>query len=67
MQAIINEEMLIIGGDILLSVEGKQVASNPKVIGSIKNTIKQVEKGGKIKLTLLRGGEVIDLFATRRR
>jgi S1-C subfamily serine protease len=65
MEAMIDEDILIIGGDIVLSVQGIQVSSDPRVIGGIKEAIKKVPRNGEIRLSVLRGGERLELAAVR--
>ena len=60
-EVTINEEKLIIGGDIILSINGVQVEATDDSLLSIANTIRRQEGEVPIKLEVLRAGKVITL------
>jgi len=61
--ATIDGQQLGLGGDIILSVEGIPATSEDN-IERIRNKVAGVPPGGPFKVTVLRGGKVIELTGT---
>ena len=59
----IDGQQMVLGGDIILSVEGI-AASNPSNMVKIRDHLATLKQGADIKATVLRGGRVIDLKGT---
>jgi S1-C subfamily serine protease len=64
-RAKIGEESLILGGDIILSVMGIEVAARPEVGSEIKKSVKSLPVGSDIPLTVLRDGKKIKVTAKK--
>jgi S1-C subfamily serine protease len=64
-RAKIGEESLILGGDIILSVMGIEVAARPEVRSEIKKSVKSLPVGSDIPLTVLRDGKKIKVTAKK--
>jgi len=62
---IAGEEALI-GGDIILSVQGIPVGAEVEGLEAILSAVAAVQPGGTISVTVLRGGVQVDLSARRR-
>ena len=60
-EVTINEDKLIIGGDIILSINGVKVEATDDSLLSIANTIKRQDGDVPIRLEVLRAGKVITL------
>jgi serine protease Do len=56
----IEGEKLIVGGDIILSIQGKKIESEEDML-NLNLTLKPLKKGEKIQLTVMRGGKVVEL------
>ena len=58
--ATIGGEQVVLGGDIVLAVDGVQANSVANMV-KIKDTASAAKGGTPVKLTILRGGRVLDL------
>jgi serine protease Do len=58
--AVIDGQTLVVGGDILLEVEGITVAT-PADAGKIRDRLNQLRSGAPIKAKVLRAGQVLQL------
>lgn len=59
--AIIGGQQVLIGGDIILAVEGMEIT--PEVMADVRRKLPDTEPGSIISLTILRAGEVIEISA----
>jgi S1-C subfamily serine protease len=59
--AIIGGQQVLIGGDIILAIEGVKIT--PDVMGDVRRELPDIKPGSIIKLTILRAGKVIELSA----
>ena len=58
--AVMDGQSLVVGGDILLEVEGITVAT-PADAGKIRDRLNQLRSGAPIKAKVLRAGQVLQL------
>jgi len=65
-RATIGDEELIVGGDIILAVGGVSL-SGPGAYERIRKVMDETAPGDKVKVTILRKGEVIELTGIRPR
>lgn len=61
MEMTINEKKLIVGGDIILAINGVKFEESDESLLEISRTIERRESNAPIELTVLRGGKVITL------
>jgi len=61
MQALIGEQELLVGGDILLSVQGIPITGGPDDYVDIREAVLRLKEGDELTLKVLRGGEVVEL------
>lgn len=59
--ARIGDETLVVGGDIILTVQGITVTGEEPTLRRIRRAIGALEPGEQIKLTILRAGETMEL------
>jgi len=59
-QATIDGDQLVVGGDIILSVEGIEVRSAADLV-KIRETMNRLRSGQPFKATVLRAGKVVEL------
>lgn len=59
--ARIGDETLVVGGDIILTVQGITVTGQEPTLRRIRKAIGALEPGEQIKLTILRAGETLEL------
>jgi hypothetical protein len=64
-RSILDQEVLI-GGDIILSVQGISVGGNLEGAEPIRRALAELESGGTLTVTVLRGGRQIELSARKR-
>ncbi len=64
-QTIIKGIPLIIGGDIVLAIQGIEVSADLQIVGRIRKSIKNIPVGGEIRLKVLRAGKTFDLSVRR--
>ena len=61
-EMIIDEEKLIVGGDIILAINGVKFENSDEALLNISKTIERKDDGSTpVKLTVLRGGKIIEL------
>ncbi len=60
-RATIDNEDLIVGGDIIFEVAGIPLASGPGSLNAIRNVLNRARPGEEVQLKVLRAGEVIEL------
>jgi serine protease Do len=58
--AVIDGEKLVVGGDIILAVEGIQLRGSPDLV-KIRETLNRLASGRPFKATVLRAGKVVEL------
>ncbi len=61
LEMTINEKKFIVGGDIILAINGVKFEENDEALLEISRTIERRETNSPIELTVLRGGKVIKL------
>jgi S1-C subfamily serine protease len=61
-RALIGEEELIVGGDIVLAVQDIAV-SGPESLAKIRARILSMNPGDAVNVTVLRGGKKVSLLA----
>ena len=62
LKMIIDEEKLIVGGDIILAINGVKFENSDEALLNISKTIERKDDGSTpVKLTVLRGGKIIEL------
>lgn len=66
-RARIGSEEMLVGGDIVLGVGGIAIAPNNASIEQIQNQLSQLRVGDTLRVSVLRGGKVVRLFAARPR
>jgi len=59
--AIIGDQELLIGGDIILAIEGIEIT--PDVMGDMRKKLPRLKRGEIVTLTILRAGKVFKLSA----
>lgn len=65
LEAEIGDQKLVIGGDIVLAVSGLEVRAEAERLQEIQERLLQLGPDDRLSLTVLRGGEVIELSARR--
>jgi serine protease Do len=63
MRATIGDESLIVGGDIVLGIQGISLAA-PNSLVTVRQTITELRPGEPVTVTVLRGGKTITLTTT---
>jgi serine protease Do len=58
--AVIDGEKLVVGGDIILAVEGVQLRGSPDLV-KIRETLNRLASGRPFKASVLRAGKVVEL------
>jgi S1-C subfamily serine protease len=58
--AVIDGEKLVVGGDIILAVEGIQLRGSPDLV-KIRETLNRLASGRPFKASVLRAGKVVEL------
>jgi len=66
-RARIGSEEMLVGGDIILGVSGVPIAPNNASLEQIQNQLSQLRQGDTLRVSVLRGGKVVRLFAVRPR
>lgn len=66
-RARIGSEEMLVGGDIILGVSGVAIAPNNASLEQIQNQLSQLRVGDTLRVSVLRGGKVVRLFAVRPR
>ena len=66
-RARIGSDEMLVGGDIILGVSGIPIAPNNSSLEQIQNSLSQLRVGDTLKVSVLRGGRVVRLFAVRPR
>jgi S1-C subfamily serine protease len=66
-RARIGSEEMLVGGDIVLGVGGVAIAPNNSSIEQIQNSLSALRVGDTLRVSVLRGGRVVRLFAVRPR
>jgi S1-C subfamily serine protease len=61
----VGGDTLLIGGDIILEVQGTPISSSVEETCEIRNRFWQSARGGPMEMKILRGGEVVRLPASR--
>ena len=56
----IEGEKLVVGGDIILSILGKQIGDDESML-VLREDMKALKKGDKMDLTVMRGGKIVEL------
>jgi S1-C subfamily serine protease len=59
-KAVINEKSIVLGGDIILSVDGIQVAGKESRV-EIRKRLREISKGEQVTVSVLSAGKVLDL------
>ncbi len=60
----VGEQRLIVGGDILLAVNGTEVREEPEALEALWNDLTSLRPGSPVNFTVLRRGRVVDLTGT---
>src|SRR5262249_32662485 len=63
--AVIDGEQIVVGGDIILKVQGIPVASSVADYEKIREALLNVPHGGDMTVTVLRAGQVMELTGKR--
>jgi len=66
-RARIGSEEMLVGGDIVLGVGGVPIAPNNASLEQIQNSLSALRVGDTLRVSVLRGGRVVRLFAVRPR
>jgi len=59
--AIIGEQQLLIGGDIILAIEGVEIT--PDIMSDMRRKLPKIKRGQIVNLRILRAGKIITLSA----
>lgn len=62
MPAVINGQSLIVGGDVVLEVQGVPIVPDGSSYAVIRDRLGQLKKGEEIRIVIIRGGEKKNLF-----
>ncbi len=59
-KAVINGHSMLLGGDIVLYVDGIQISGNKSIV-EIRRKLREIRKGDHVTVSVLRAGKVLDL------
>lgn len=60
-RALLNDEELIVGGDIILAVAGIELKPGAESINAIQHVLSKAQPGDLVTMSVLRGGMVVEL------
>jgi S1-C subfamily serine protease len=63
--AVVQDQEIILGGDIVLEIGGLQVSEAPGIEDRAEHFLRSLPPGSPITVKVLRGGQVLMLTATR--
>jgi S1-C subfamily serine protease len=61
----IGREKILIGGDIVLEVQGIRVSTKLEDVCQIRDTMGGLHQGGSLEIKVLRGGKILTLSTTK--
>lgn len=64
-QAVLDDEPVLLGGDVILAVQGIEISDKEGTVEKIRKAVSQVPPSGTIRVKVLRGGEVMEIEAPR--